>query len=73
MCTLDLFYSFVSTPAEYACFPRVYTMRADGILHRDVRQVLATVPLRARLNGRPVVAGLPVPTDDLVPVAGGPS
>ena len=37
------------------------------------RQVLATVPLRARLNGRPVVAGLPVPTDDLVPVAGGPS
>ena len=26
-----------------------------------------------RLNGRPVVAGLPVPTDDLVPVAGGPS
>ena len=37
------------------------------------RQVLATVPVRARLNGRPVVAGLPVPTDDLVPVAGGPS
>ena len=37
------------------------------------RQVLAAVPLRARLNGRPVVAGLPVPTDDLVPVAGGPS
>ena len=37
------------------------------------RQVLATVPLRARLNGRPVVAGLPVPTDDLIPVAGGPS
>ena len=36
-------------------------------------QVLATVPLRARLNGRPVVAGLPVPTDDLIPVAGGPS
>ena len=35
------------------------------------RQVLATVPLRARLNGRPVVAGLPVPTDDLVPVAAG--
>ena len=27
----------------------------------------------ARLNGRPVVAGLHVPTDDLVPVAGGPS
>jgi len=25
------------------------------------------------MNGRPVVAGLPVPTDDLVPVAGGPS
>ena len=37
------------------------------------RQVLATVPLRVRLNGRPVVAELPVPTDDLVPVAGGPS
>lgn len=36
MCTLVLFYSFVNTPAEYACFPRVYTMRADGILHRDV-------------------------------------
>ena len=27
----------------------------------------------ARLNGRLVVAGLPVPTDDLVSVAGGPS
>ena len=27
----------------------------------------------ASLNGRPVVAGLPVPTDDLIPVAGGPS
>ena len=37
------------------------------------RQVLGTVPLRARLNGHPVVAGLPVPTDDLIPVAGGPS
>ena len=37
------------------------------------RQVLATVPLRARLNGRPVVAGLPVPTADLIPVAGGQS
>ena len=37
------------------------------------RQILATVPLRARLNGRPLFAGLPVPTDDLVPVAGGPS
>ena len=37
------------------------------------RQVLATVPLRARLNGRPVVTGLPVPTDDLIAVAGGPS
>ena len=34
------------------------------------RRVLATVPLRARLNGHPVVAGLPVPTDDLIPVAG---
>ena len=37
------------------------------------RHVLAKVPLRARLNGRPVVAGLPVPADDIVPVAGGPS
>ena len=37
------------------------------------RQVLATVPLRARLNGFPVVAGLHVPTDDLIPVAGGPA
>ena len=37
------------------------------------RQVLATVPLRALLNGHPVVAGLPVPTDDLIPVAGRPS
>ena len=36
------------------------------------RQVLATVPLRARLNGHPVVTGLPVPIDDLIPVAGGP-
>ena len=33
------------------------------------RQVLATVPLCARLNGHPVVAGLPVPTDDLIVVA----
>ena len=37
------------------------------------RQVLATVPLHARLNGHAVVAGLPVQTDDLIPVAGGPS
>ena len=37
------------------------------------RQVLDMVPLRARLNSRAVVAGLPVLTDDLVPVAGGPS
>ena len=37
------------------------------------RQVLAKVPLRARMNDRAVVAGLSVPTDDLVPVAGGPS
>ena len=36
------------------------------------RQVLDTVPLRAHLNGCPVVDGLPV-TDDLVPVTGGPS
>ena len=37
------------------------------------RQVLATVPLRARVNGHPVVAGLSVRTDDVIPVAGGPS
>ena len=37
------------------------------------RQVFATVPLRARLNTHPVFAELPVPTDDLIPVAGGPS
>ena len=37
------------------------------------RQVFATVPLRSRLNGRPVVAGLPMPTNDLIPVEGGPS
>ena len=34
---------------------------------------LATVPLPARLNGHAVVAGLPVPTGDLAPAAGGPS
>ena len=38
-----------------------------------MQQVLATVPLRARLNRHLVVAGLPVPTDDVIPVAGGPS
>ena len=43
------------------------------------RQVLATVPMRARLNGHIVVAlqlaiaGLPISTDDLMRVAGGPS
>ena len=37
------------------------------------RQVLATVPRRARLNGHLVVAGLPVPPDDLIPFAGEPS
>ena len=36
-------------------------------------QVLAKVPSRARLNGHPLVAGLPVPTDDMIPVGGGPS
>ena len=36
-------------------------------------QVLVTAALRARLNGHPVVAGMPVPTDELIPVAGGPS
>ena len=43
------------------------------LCRRITRQVLAKVPLRARLNRHPVVAGLPVPTDDLNPVAGGPS
>ena len=43
------------------------------LCRRITRQVLTTGPLRACLNGRPEVAGLPVPTDDLVPVAGGPS
>ena len=37
------------------------------------RQVLATVLLHARLNGHPAGAGLPVATDDPIPVAGGPS
>ena len=37
------------------------------------RQVLSSVPLRARLNGHPMVAGLPVPTVDLVPIADGQS
>ena len=37
------------------------------------RQVLATVPLRARLNRHLAVAGVPVPTGDLIAVAGGPS
>ena len=45
--------------------------RSTGL--RQYMQVHATVPLRARLNGHTVVAGLPVPTDDLIPVAGGPS
>lgn len=34
---------------------------------------LDTVPLRARPNGHPVVGGLPVPTNNLIPIAGGPS
>ena len=33
-------------------------------------KVLATVPLRARENGHAVVAGVPVPTDDLIAAAG---
>ena len=36
-------------------------------------QVLALLPLRARLTGHLVVAGRPVLTDDLIPVAGRPS
>ena len=43
------------------------------LCRRIPRQAVATVPVRACLNGRPVVAGPPVPTDDLIPVAGGPS
>ena len=35
------------------------------------RQVLAAAPLRRRLMGEAVLPGLPVPTDDLLPVAGG--
>ena len=47
----------------------LYTNLCRGV----TRQALATVPLHARLNGHPVVARLPVPTDDLIPVASGPS
>ena len=36
-------------------------------------EVLVTVPLHVRLNGHPMVAGLPVPTDYLIPITGGPS
>ena len=36
-------------------------------------QVLAAAPLRGRLNGYPVGAQLPVLTEVLIPVAGGPS
>ena len=35
------------------------------------RQLLATVSLRARLNGHPMVVELPVPTGTLIPVVGG--
>ena len=31
------------------------------------------MPLRAHLHGHSVVAGQPVPTDDLIPIAVGPS
>ena len=57
---------------EVSCMP-LHLILSTTLCRGITRQVLATVPLRARLNGRPVVAGLPVPTDDLVPVAGGPS
>ena len=67
--TFQLFLPF-QTHAQHTMSNRdLPTTLCRGI----TRQVLATVPLRARLNGRPVVAGLPVPTDDLVPIAGGPS
>ena len=35
-----------------------------------VRQVRASAPLMARLVGKPVLAGLGVPTDDLLPLVG---
>ena len=37
------------------------------------RQVLATVLLSARVIGHLVVTGSPVPSDNLIPVAGRPS
>lgn len=43
----------------------------DLTLHQGITlQVLVTVPLSARLNGHPILAGSPVPTDDLVRVIG---
>ena len=48
-------------------------MYVDTRVTQLLRQILATVPLRARLNGRPVVAGLHVQTDDPIRVAAGPS
>ena len=47
----------------------LFTTMCRGI----TQQVLATVPLRACLNGHPVLAGLTITTDDPIPVAGGPS
>ena len=51
----------------------LYMLDLSSTLCRGfTRQVLATVPLHACLNGHPVVAGLLVPTGNQIPVAGGP-
>ena len=57
---------FVLCAVHYRCSDLSTTL-CRGI----TGQVLAPVPLRARLNGHPVVAGLPLPTGDVIPVAGG--
>ena len=69
--------------AEFAACPGVVSIKiflenamrdlSTTLCRGITRQFLVTVPLRARLNSYPVVAGLPVVTDDLIPVAGGPS
>ena len=76
-------FALLNEIAEFAAGPGVVSKRiffvnamrdrSTTLCRGITRQVVATVPLRARLNGRPVFAGLPVPTDDLVSVAGGPS
>ena len=76
-------YALLNEIAEFAASSGVVSKRifwenamrdlSTTLCQGIARQVLATVLLCDRLNGRPVVAGLPVPTDDLVPVSGGPS